>query len=358
MEPFWTEHFMLPGQCHRSSCAVADALQDARQCVADLVGCDAFEIVFTGGGTEANNLGVLGVANRSLVNRIEPGHMIVSAIEHESVWHAAKSLEHRGWIIDVAKPNADGIVTVDEVAQRLRNDTRLVCLQAANPYLGTCQPVREVADLCHSQGIPVHCDAVQAFGKMKVDVREYRADTMAISAHKIYGPKGAGALYVRRGFALSAIGFGETREMGLRPGSENVCGWIGLGAAAMLAGRCAEDAGARMAELKSKFISRLNQHLSTKPIVLCHQAPNLPNTLLIELPVEASRVARRVRQLVMATPRATAEADEMTRCLEAIGVSKERANRCCRISFGWTTSQEQVDRAADMLAEACEFNRA
>ena len=351
MEPFWIQHFMLPGQHHRSSCAVADALQDARQCVADLVGCDAFEIVFTGGGTDANNLGVLGVANRC-----EPGQIIVSAIEHESVWHAAKSLESRGWTVDVAKPNSEGLVTTEEISRLLCDKTRLVCLQAANPYLGTCQPVREVADLCHSRGVPVHCDAVQVFGKLPVDIRQYRADTMAISAHKIYGPKGAGGLYVRRGFSLSAIGFGETREMGLRPGSENVCGWIGLGAAAMLAGRCAEDAGKKMTELKAAFLRRLSQHLPTTPSQLCQQSPSLPNTLLIELPSEAGRIVRTARQLVVATPRGSAEADEMTRCLHAIGISNERAKRCCRVSFGWTTSQEQVERAADLLAEACDVN--
>lgn len=342
---------MLPGQGHRSSRGVADALQQARQHVADLIGCDAFEVVFTSGGTEANNLGVLGLANRSIA-----GHIIVSAIEHESVWNAARSLEQRGWTIDVAQPNRDGVVTAEEIARLLREDTRLVCLQAANPYLGTCQPVREVSDLCHSRGVPVHCDACQVFGKMPLDIKQLRADMVAVSGHKIYGPKGSGGLYVRRGFPISAVSYGETREMGLRPGTENVCGWIGLGAAAMMAGRCAAEAGARMAELKQRFIERLSQQVDPKPKLLCSQSQCLSNTLLLELPAEAHRIVRSARHLVLATPQASAQADEMTRCLQAIGLPTERIKRCCRISFGWTTSQDQIDRAADILAEACDVN--
>lgn len=342
---------MLPGQGHRGSRPIADALQQARQYVAELLGCEAFEIVFTGSGTEANNLGVLGLANRCI-----PGHIIVSVLEHESVWNAAKSLENRGWTIDIAQANQRGVVTAAEIESLLRSDTRLVCLQAANPVLGTCQPVRDVSDLCHSRGVPVHSDAVQICGKMPLEISQLRADTVAISGHKFYGPKGVGALYVRRGYPLSPVTFGENCEMGLRPGSENVCGWIGLGAAAMLAGRCAAEAGARMGELKQRFLERISQQIFPEPKLLCGETLCLPNTLLVELPGEANRIIRTARQLAIATPQASAPVDEMTRCLKAIGLPAERIRRCCRISFGWTTSQEQVDRAADILAEANDLN--
>lgn len=351
MEPFWSEHFMLPGQAHRGSRPIADALQQARQHVAEMVGCEAFEIVFTGGGTEANNLGVLGLANRSV-----PGRVIVSVLEHESVWNAAKSLEDRGWKIDLAMANEHGVVTAEEVERLLRPDTRLVCLQAANPVLGTCQPVRDVADLCHSRGVPVHCDAVQMCGKMPLEAGQLRADTVAISGHKFYGPKGVGALYVRRGYPLSPVAYGETCEMGLRPGTENVCGWIGLGAAAMLAGRCAAEAGARMGELKQRFLERISHQIVPIPKLLCDETLCLPNTMLLELPGEANRIVRTARQLAIATPQSSSPADEMTRCLQAIGLPAERIRRCCRISFGWITSQDQVDLAADILAEASDLN--
>jgi cysteine desulfurase len=356
MEPFWSEHFMLPGQGHRGCQAVADALERAREGVADMLGCEGFEIVFTGGGTEANNLGVLGLANRS-----DAGHVVVSALEHESVWNAVGSLETRGWQIDVAPASESGIIEVEAVERLLRPETKLVCLQAANPVLGTCQPVRQVADLCHSRGIPVHCDAVQMFGKLPLNIAELRADTIAISGHKFYAPKGVGALYVRRGFSLSPVVFGETREMGLRPGAENVAGWVGLGAAAKLAARCAEDVDRRMQELRKIFLDRLRSQLDSELKSWCedeqtHPYGCLANTILLELPKDANKVARTARQVIFATPRAANPADEMTRCLQAIGLDAERIRRCCRLSLGWTTSQEQIERAADYLSEACDLH--
>jgi cysteine desulfurase len=350
MEPFWSDHFMLPGQGHRGCRAVADALENAREGVAGMIDSDPLEIVFTGGGTEANNLAVLGVANRSIA-----GQIIISALEHDSVCKAATSLESRGWSIEIAPANDAGVVTVDAVAKLLRPETRLVCLQSANPVLGTCQPVREIADMCHGRGIPVHCDAVQSFGKEPLRVADLRADTIAISGHKFYGPKGVGALFVRRGFAICPVSFGQNGEMGLRPGTENVCGWVGLGAAARLAGRCAAEAGAKMGELRERFIERLNAQLVPQARLLCAASPSLPNTMVVELPGEASRISRTARQLVMATPQSATPADEMTRCLQAIGLPTERIRRCCRVSLGWTTSQDQVDRAADLLAEACDL---
>lgn len=353
MEPFWAEHFMLPGQNHPGCQAVAEAIERARDGVAEMVGCESFEIVFTGGGTESNNLAVFGVANRHAT-----GHMVVSALEHESVWNAVRSLEVRGWAVDVAWPRPDGVIEAAEIERHLREDTRLVCLQAANPVLGTIQPVCQVADVCHARNIPVHCDAVQLFGKMPVDIALLRADTVAVSGHKFYGPKGVGALFVRRGFSLAPLMFGEMREMGLRPGSENVPGWIGLGAAAKLASRCAGDAAKRMGELRDRFVFRLCDQIAPQPTLLCESAERLCNTATIELHGDAARVARTARQLVLATPRSSAPADEMTRCLQAIGLSPQRIGRCFRVSFGWTTSQEQTDRAADLVAEAWDTCRA
>ena len=353
MEPFWTEHFMLPGQNHAGCQAVAEALEQARDGVAELVGCEAFEIVFTGGGTEANNLAVLGVAGRH-----RSGHVIVSALEHESVWNAVRSLKCRGWRVDIARPGPDGVIEAEEIERQLRDDTRLVCLQAANPILGTIQPVREVADICHARNIPVHSDAVQLFGKTPTDVASLRADTVAVSAHKFYGPKGAGALFVRRGFSLAPVMFGEIREMGLRPGSENVPCWIGVGAASRLASRCAGEAAERMSELRDRFVHRLCDQISPQPTLLCEASRRLPNTATIELSGDAARVARTARHLVLATARSAAPADEMTRCLQAVGLGPQRIGRCFRASLGWTTSQEQIDRAADLLAEAWDTCRA
>jgi len=347
MQPFWCEHFLLPGQEHQGSRAIADGLEQARESVAELIGCDAFELVFTDGGTEANNLAILGVAAS-----LPAGHLLVSELEHDSVRHAAFSLQASGWEVETVPCEADGIVSAEEIAERLRPETRLVCLQGANPVLGTLQPVRAVADYCHRHGVLVHCDATQMMGKLPVDIGHLHADTLAISGHKFYGPKGTGALYVRRGLSLRAIRFGESREMGLRPGAENVPGLIGLGTAARLAAKCSSQASDKFTDLSERFIFKVREMIDPLVEMVCERSSRLPNTVTLVLPAEARRIQRVAGRLVVATAQCASPADEMTRCLAAVGLTDHQIAGAIRVSFGWTTSQEQVDRAAELLAEA------
>lgn len=350
MQPFWAEHFLLPAQQHHDGHAVAEGLEEARQNVAAMLGCDAFEIVFTSGATEANNLAILGTHRSQAA-----GHVIVSALEHESVWRTTEWLAESGWSISVAEADTSGTVSGATIKQLLRPDTRLVCLQAANPVLGTLQPVREVADLCHARGVRLHCDATQLLGKSPSDVLQLRADTVAVSGHKMYGPKGTGALYVRRGIPLSPVMWGEQREMGLRPGAENVPGWIGLGAASMLAARCVPDACDNLAELRDRFVTRLRDLLGDTIEILCESQNRLPNTLTIQFSGDAQRIQAAAGRLVFLTARSASPADEMTRCLRAIGRTDGQIARTIRISLGWTTSREQVDRAAELLVDAADY---
>ncbi len=230
-------------------------------------------------------------------------------------------------------------------------------MQAANPILGTLQPVREIADLCHNQGTPLHCDATQLFGKMAVSAKHFRADSISLSGHKFYGPKGAGALYVRRGYPMHAIQFGQSGEMQLRPGAENMPAWVGLGAAAHLAHRCAADAAVKMAQLRDCLAAGLEAILSKPLRVLCEESPRLPNTLTIELPADAKQVQRAARELVFATSMSVAPPDEMTRCLLAIGDDPTQISRTLRLSLGWTSSEEQVQRTVEGLAQALDTVR-
>ncbi|MEX0824664.1 MAG: cysteine desulfurase family protein, partial [Pirellulaceae bacterium] len=350
MQPFWAEHFLLPAQQHHDGHAVAEGLEEARQHVAAMLGCDAFEIVFTSGATEANNLAILGTHRSQAA-----GHAIISALEHESVWRTTEWLAESGWSISVAEAEPDGVISGVSIQALLREDTRLVCLQAANPVLGTLQPVREVADLCHARGVRLHCDASQLLGKSPVDVLQLRADTVSLSGHKIYGPKGTGALYVRRGIPLSPVMCGEQREMGLRPGAENVPGWIGLGAASMLVARCVPDVCDNLAEIRDRFVDRLHELLGDSIEVLCESRNRLPNTLAIQFTGDAQRIQAAAGRLVFLTARSASPADEMTRCLRAVGRTDEEIARTIRISFGWTTSREQVDRAAELLVDAADY---
>jgi cysteine desulfurase len=347
MQPYWCTHFMLPGQEHPHAQAVAEALEHAREGLALLAGCEPFEIVFTSGGTEANNLAILGTLGRK-----DPGHLLVTSLEHDSVLGAVTSLATKGWEIETVSCGNDGIVDPDFFGSRIRPQTQLACVQLANPILGTIQPVREIADICHNRGVLLHCDATQAFGKVPVDVSELRADTVAISGHKFYGPKGSGAIYVRRGLHLSPISYGEPREMGLRPGAENIPACIGLGAAASLAAKCSTDAAKTLSELLSRLTKGLENTITPEPIFLCEDSPRLPNTIAIEMPVDAKRMQRSARQLAMTTARSDSPPDEMTRSLRAIGRSNSQIGRTLRISLGWTTSQDQVQRAIELLADA------
>lgn len=318
-----------------------------------MAGCDPFEVVFTGGGTEANNLAILGTAAEAAGRKAAGGrHLLVSALEHDSVLEAAYSLTRRGWDVETVPASEGGVVEPERFAERIRDETRLACLQLANPVLGTLQPVRELADLCHSAGVRLHCDATQAFGKIPVDVGRLRVDTAAISGHKLYGPKGSGAIFVRRGLSLAPIGFGESREMGLRPGSENVPAWVGFGAASALVGRCAEQASERLSSLRDRFVERLRGAAAAEIVVLCEHVPRLSNTVAIELPMEACRVRQAARQLVFTAAQSASPPDEVTRGLRAIGRSEAQIGRTVSLSIGWTTSQEEIDQAADMLAEA------
>ena len=342
---------MLPGQGHAHAQAISEALENAREGLALLVGCEPFEIVFTGGGTESNNLAVIGVLSGQ-----PAGHVIVSSLEHDSVIAAANSLGS-AWEIECVDCEPNGVVDPQLIESRLRPDSRLVCLQAANPVLGTLQPIREVADICHTRGVHIHCDATQVFGKLPIDARQLRADTMAVSGHKFYGPKGSGGLYVRRGLEISPIAFGEPREMGLRPGPENVPGCVGLGAAASLAGKCSADASDNLSELRDRLVKGLIASVDPATSVLCGDAARIPNTVAFELSCEAKRIQQAARKLAFATAQSDSPPDEMTRALRAIGRSDSQIARTIRVSIGWTTSRDQIDRAVEMLAEAFDVIR-
>jgi cysteine desulfurase len=346
MEPFWATHYMLPGQDHAHAQLVSEALESAREGLAALVGCEPFEVIFTSGGTESNNLGILGMLAKK-----KSGHVLVSILEHDSVVSAVNSLGD-DWLVETVDCGDDGLVDPEYLQTRIREDTRLVCLQAANPVLGTIQPVREVADICHTRGVPLHCDATQIFGKLPTDVTQLRADTVAISGHKFYGPKGSGALYVRRGLEISPIGFGEPREMGLRPGSENVPAYVGLGAAAALAARCSVDVANNLAVLRDRFAAGLQAVLDPVPVIACQNSPRLPNTLTFQLGCNARKIQQAARELAMASAQSHTPPDEMTRMLRAIGCSDDEIERTIRVSVGWTTSRDQIDSAIDLIAAA------
>jgi cysteine desulfurase len=227
-----------PSSLHASGAAAREAVQEARASVARLVGASPGEILFTAGGTESDNLAVLGLAAASPEKR----HVVISAVEHPAVRGAAAHLEATGYEVTKLGVDADGLVDPDELAKALRPDTTLAAVMWANNEVGAVQPVEELADLCREVGVPFHVDAVQAAGRLDIDVTRVSVSTLALSAHKLYGPQGVGSLYVREGVSLLPVLFGGGQEQGLRSGTENVAGIVGLGEAARLA---SEELGER-----------------------------------------------------------------------------------------------------------------
>lgn len=353
MEPFWNQHFLLPTQEHPSGYALSELVDHARENVAGLIGCDSSEIVFTSGGTEANNLAIIGLC-RAWRDAGKPvGRIIVSRTEHESVLSAANSLGADGWIVERIDVDSIGRVNPNHLESMLRDDTVLVCLQAACGVTGVLQPVRQIADICHSRGALLHCNAAQIAGKNPMDVGALRADSIAISGHKMYGPKGIGALYVRRGLRLAPIMYGEAQEMGLRPGAGNIPGVIGLGMAARMAERGAQGAAEAMSVLRDRLEKHLIEAINPPPIVLGHDSERLSNTTLLRFSQDHSlSLVRSTTDLVVSRPRCAGPQDWMTRSLRAMGLSQREVDRCVRVSVGWTTSHDAIDAAAEQIVRA------
>ncbi len=242
-----------PSSLHASGAAAREAIEEARASVARLVGASPGEILFTAGGTESDNLAVLGLAAASPEKR----HGVISAVEHPAVRGAAAHLEAAGYEVTKLEVDADGLLDPDELAKALRPDTALAAVMWANNEVGAVQPVEELADLCCEAGVPFHVDAVQAAGRLPIDVSWVPVSTLALSAHKLYGPQGVGALYVREGVSLLPVLFGGGQEKGLRSGTENVAGIVGLGEAARLASEELDERACHEEALRDALLSGL-----------------------------------------------------------------------------------------------------
>jgi cysteine desulfurase len=221
-----------PSSLHAPGAAAREAVEEAREPVAALIGASPGEIYFTGGGTEADNLAVLGLARAALS---EKRHAVVSSVEHAAVRESARRLGSEGFEVTWVGVDADGLVDPAEFANALRPETSLAAVVWANNEVGTVEPIEELAGICAERSVPLHADAVQAAGRLSLDVEKVPVATLALSGHKLYGPQGVGALYVREGVSLEPVLFGGGQERGLRSGTENVAGIVGLGAAARLA---------------------------------------------------------------------------------------------------------------------------
>lgn len=326
------------------------AVDEARGEVAALVGGTPAEVVFTGSGTEADNLALRGVAAASR----EPRRKILySAVEHHAVVNTARALAEEGVPVEAVRVTAGGMLDLDDLRAKLDERTALVAVMHANNETGLVQPVAEVVHLAHERGAMVHSDAVQAAGKLPLDVRALDVDLLALSAHKIYGPQGVGALYVRRGTRMKALLRGGAQERNRRAGTENVAGIVGLGRAAALAARDLAAEASRLAALRDRLESRL---LAVPGARRNGDGPRVPNTANVSFErteAESLLLALDLQGLAVSTGAACAAgAMEPSHVLRAMGLPPERVQGSVRFSLGRSTTEEQVDRAAEMVAAA------
>jgi len=354
MLPFLEEHYGNPSSGHALGRACHEAVEDARSRVAFLLGADRSEIVFTSGGSEANNLAIKGVALRH--GPAAAGHVVISALEHPATVEPARFLERLGYGLTIVGCDRRGVVDPDEVARALRPDTVLVSVMHANNEIGTVQPIRAIADVCRPRGVLLHTDAAQSAGKLPIGVAALGVDLLSLAGHKFYAPKGVGALYVRQGVELEPLIHGAGHEAGLRAGTENVASIVGLGIAAAQAAKNQGPMADRATALRNRLHDRLGEALGGSVSVNGDGAERLPNTLSINFHgAEGHELLRRCPELCASTGAAChSGATKLSATAAAIGLPPEIARGTVRLSLGWYTTEEEVDRAASLLIAAWE----
>ena len=328
--------------------AAKQRLEAARRQLAEWIRARPTEIAFTGGGTEADNMAVLGVARAASGSR----HVLTTAIEHPAVLATCAQLEREGVAVTRLPVSAAGVVDPDDVRRALRPDTVLVSVMHANNELGTLQPIAEIARITKDAGVPMHSDGVQALGKVPVDLHALGVDLYSMSGHKLYAPKGVGALYVRKGVRLAPLAFGGHHERDRRPGTENVPGIAGFGAAAELVSRDLAASASDLAALRDRLEKAALDRIPGAGVngAGAPRAPNTTNLYFDGIDGEALVIALDLRGFAVSTGSACSSgAVTPSHVLTALGLSPERARASIRFSLGRGNTVEQVDALVDAL---------
>jgi cysteine desulfurase len=349
-----TEVFGNASSVHYFGQQAKAVLDDARSAVAALINGDASEVVFTSGGTEADNFAIRGVAGAfdGIESAGAKRHLIASAIEHEAVLNTLKALARRGWRTTLLPVDQTGILSPDALRDAITDDTAVVSVMHANNEIGTVQPIAELAAIAHAHGALMHTDAVQSVGKIAVDARALGVDLLSLSAHKFNGPKGAGALWVKRGTRLQAILTGGKHERNRRAGTENVPAIGGLGvAASLVAAKLAAEA-ARLAALRDRLENGI-LHAVPGTAINGERAARVPNTTNISfdrVEAESLLIALDLEGIAVSTGSACSSGTlEPSHVLKAMGLPTHRTQNSLRFSLGMFSTDEEVDRVVDVL---------
>jgi len=355
-------HFGNPSSAHAYGRAAHDAVEAARGQVAALLGADPDEVVFTGGGSEASNLAIKGTClsrPRGLLGRLFGGrdpdraHVITTAVEHPATLQPVEFLRRLGTQVTILGVDRFGMVDPDDVRKAITPRTRLVTVMHSNNEVGTLLPIREIASVCREHGVLVHTDCAQSLGKVPVSVRELGVDFLTVAGHKLYAPKGVGALYVRRGVTVEPLIHGAGHESGRRAGTENVPYIVGLGVAAEVAAKSLPGAADGLRQLRDRLHQKLQAALGERLVLNGHPEKRLPNTLNVNFAghVGAEFLAK-VPGVAASTGSACHEGKvTQSAVLCAMGVPPEVGKGAVRLTVGRYTTEDELDRAAELLIQ-------
>ena len=358
MMRYFGNHFGNPSSIHGFGQEARRAIEAARGQVASLIGADPEEIVFTGGGTEADNLALMGAAFAEASGR---DHIITSAIEHHAVLHTCGHLEAKGFRVTYLPVDDRGMVDPEAIREAVTDRTVLISIMHANNEIGTIEPIREIGYIARQRGIVMHTDAVQTVGKIPVRVDDLNVDLLSLAAHKLYGPKGTGALYVRRKTPLAPVLFGGRQEGGRRTGTENVPGIVGLGKACEIAARDLPFQMDRLNTLRNSLEKRIVENIPDLA-VNGHPFRRLPHILSVSFrSLSGETIVRELDERGIAASAGaacTADAVTVSHVLAALNVPREFAMGTVRFSLGRGNREAEISHAADVLKEIVEKLRA
>lgn len=352
MQPYLRQQFGNPSSAHAYGRQARQAVERARRQVADLLEAGPDEIIFTSGGSEASNQALKGVVLTALAKSpASEIHLITSAVEHPATREPCAFLERLGCAVTILPVDRHGVVDVDALRRALARPTLLVSIMHANNEVGTLEPIREIAALAHERGALVHTDAAQSVGKLAVDVRDLGVDLLSLAGHKMYAPKGVGALWVRDGVALEPLIHGAGHEGGRRAGTENVPYLVALGAACEVARQTLPATTMRLRALRDQLWSRLREALGDRVVLNGHPERRLPNTLNVNFVGHVgATLLEAVPEIAASTGSACHEgAVHLSPVLTAMGVPPELGQGAVRLSVGRFTTEDEVERAAALL---------
>ena len=349
MLPYFTEAFGNPSSIHSYGQEAKGSIEEARVKVADLIGARSEELVFTSGGTEADNFAIKGIA---FANESKGNHIITSSIEHHAVIETCQFLERRGFRITYLSVDGDGLVDPDDVRKAITDKTTLISVMHASNEMGTIEPIAEIGKVATEAGIYFHTDAVQTVGHIPVNVNELGVDLLSMSAHKLYGPKGVGALYIRKGTKLTPFMHGGEQERRRRASTENVPGIVGFGKAAELAQHETGEEVKRLTYLRDQLIKGLLEQIDHTRLN-GHPLKRLPNNVNVSVDFvegESMLLNLDLEGICASTGSACSSSSlEPSHVLLALGLSHEQAHGSLRFSLGKWTTEEEIERVLDVL---------